>query len=235
MRDAGRVKNRFEVKLDSNQVFSVFAFLAVYSALVFVLGVVFGRSRRPVEDSVAPPATVAVLDATPTPRRIEDRLAAAQPKATEEPEIPIGDVMNHLENATPAGAVPTPTQKAASTQKPAPTPRPAVSPKLLVGEPAPSHAPEATPAASAVPESTATGAYTLQVVAYNEKAQADGAVAGLKAKGLDAYAVSAQVSGKGTVYRVRIGRYATRTEAETAATRIAALQPGTKSLIVPFQ
>lgn len=240
MRDAGRVKNRFEMKLDSNQVFSLFAGLAVYSALVFVLGVVVGRSRKPPELPV--PATVALPDASPTAvKRIEDRLAVAQPKATEEPEIPIGDVMTHLENATPANAIPT----AKSTAKPvetaksaasatvakAETPKPVATAKTLLGEPTPVPA----GAKSALPPSSADGAYTLQVVAYNDKAQADASVAALKARGIDAYAVTAQIPGKGTIHRVRVGRYATRGAAESAATALAASQAGTKPLVVSFE
>lgn len=252
MRDAGRVKNRFEMKLDSNQVFSLFAGLAVYSALIFVLGVVVGRSRKPPELPV--PATVALPDASPTAvKRIEDRLAVAQPKATEEPEIPIGDVMTHLENATPANAVPTAkstakpvetakpaasatvakaeTPKPAATVAKAETPKPVASPKTLLGEPTPAP----TGAKSALPPSSADGAWTLQVVAYNDKAQADASVASLKARGIDAYAVTAQIPGKGTIHRVRVGRYATRGAAESAATALAASQAGTKPLVVSFE
>ncbi len=239
MRDAGRVKNRFEMKLDSNQVFSLFAGLAVYSALIFVLGVVVGRSRKPPE--LAVPATVALPDASPTAvKRIEDRLAVAQPKATEEPEIPIGDVMTHLENATPANAVstakstakPVETKPAASaTVVKAETPKPVASPKTLPGEPTP--APSG--AKSALPPSSADGAWTLQVVAYNDKAQADASVAALKTRGIDAYAVTAQIPGKGTIHRVRVGRYATRGAAESAATALAASQAGTKPLVVSFE
>lgn len=256
MRDAGRVKNRFEMKLDSNQVFSLFAGLAVYSALIFVLGVVVGRSRKPPEVSV--PATVALPDASPTAvKRIEDRLAVAQPKATEEPEIPIGDVMTHLENATPANAVPTAksTAKPAETARPsasatvaraetpkpvaspavtvakAETPKPVASPKTLLGEPTPA----SSGAKSALPPSSADGAWTLQVVAYNDKAQADASVAALKTRGIDAYAVTAQIPGKGTIHRVRVGRYATRGAAESAASALAAGQAGTKPLVVSFE
>lgn len=245
MRDVGRVKNKFELKLDSNQVFSLFAGLAIYSALIFVLGVVVGRGRKAPEDP-SPGPTVALPDATPTPvKRIEDRLAVAQPKATEEPEIPIGDVMTHLENATPAGAVPTakssPTPKPAATvaktETPkatevvkADTPKPVTSPKTLVGEPTAAPSPAATSA-----KSSPDGAYTLQVVAYNEKAQADSAVANLKSKGFDAYAVTAQIPGKGTIHRVRVGRYGTRGAAESAAKDLAAAQPGTKPLVVSFE
>ena len=247
MRDVGRVKNKFELKLDSNQVFSLFAGVAVYSALIFVLGVVVGRSRKPAEEP-NPVSAVALPDATPTPaKRIEDRLAVAQPKATEEPEIPIGDVMTHLENATPVNAVPTAkpaaTPKAtvakAETPKPvetpkatevvrAETPKPTATPKTLVGEP--------TPAPTSISaKSSPDGAFTLQVVAYNEKTQADTAVASLKAKGFDAYAVTAQVPGKGTIHRVRVGRYGTRGAAETAAKDLAAAQPGTKPLVVSYE
>ena len=78
----------------------------------------------------------------------------------------------------------------AKTETPKPTP------KQLLGEPTP-----APTSAKSSPEGA--GNFTLQVVAYNEKTQADTAVASLKSKGFDAYSVTAQVPGKGTIHRVR--------------------------------
>lgn len=221
MRDAGKVKNKLEVRLDANQVFFLFAGLATWTALAFVVGVVVGRGKHAVD--ATPVATVALPDATPTAAtRIEDRLAAAQPKATEEPEIPIGDVMSHLETASPGNAVagshatPKPTAKA--------TPKPAATATAEA---------KVTPKPAASPTAVAKGAFTLQVVAYNDEAQADSAVAALKAKHLEAYAVTAEIPGKGTIHRVRVGHFASRDAAESQASTVAAALPGTKPMVVP--
>ena len=59
----------------------------------------------------------------------------------------------------------------------------------------------------------------MKVVAYRTKAQADRMAARLSAKGYAAYVVP--VTGKGTaLYSVRVGKFATRQEAEAAKRRL---------------
>ena len=56
--------------------------------------------------------------------------------------------------------------------------------------------------------------YTLQVASLPSKEEADKLVSRLAAKGLKPYIVEADVAGKGHVYRVRSGSYASKSEAE---------------------
>lgn len=232
MRDVAKVKNRFELKLDHNQVFFLFAGLAAYSALIFVLGVVVGRSRRAEPMNV--PMALPVASPTPSPLKIakvEDRLAAAQPKATEEPELPLGFYETLEKGSVPDGpkATPTATPKAAATAAATATAAPAATAKPAATAPPAT----ATPAPTA--KAAATGKYTLQVVAYNDPAQAQKAVAGLKAKGFDAYTIEAQVPGKGTMHRVRVGRFVSRADAESAAGSLSGVDPGVKPLVVTYE
>ncbi len=225
MRDVAKVKNRFELKLDHNQVFFLFAGLAAYSALIFVLGVVVGRSRR----SETPRTAMALPDASPAPSplkiaKVEERLAAAQPKATEEPELPLG-FYETLENGTEQDG---PKATATPTSAPAKTATPAAA--ATTATPVPTATTPAKAAATA-----ATGKFTLQVIAYNDAALAQKAVAGLKAKGFDAYTIEAQVPGKGTIHRVRVGRYASRGDAESAAGALSGSDPGVKPLVVSYE
>lgn len=57
------------------------------------------------------------------------------------------------------------------------------------------------------------GNLTLQVASFNDQSQANDRVARLKAAGVDASVVRAEIPGKGTWYRVQIGRFASRDEA----------------------
>lgn len=66
----------------------------------------------------------------------------------------------------------------------------------------------AEPAAPA--EVSAGGAFTLQLAAYQDKGEADRYLASLKSRGYAPYLVRAEVSGKGTWYRIRMGRFPTR-------------------------
>jgi cell division protein FtsN len=62
-----------------------------------------------------------------------------------------------------------------------------------------------------------TSGYSVQVAAYNHKADADKLVATLKGRGY-----AARVDGTVTPFRVRIGRYATENDAEDALKRLKA-------------
>ena len=239
MRDAGKVKDRFEFKLDSNRVFFLFAGLAAYSALVFVLGIVVGRTQRPDAGTQLANAPVMLPDERPTPQRIEDRLGDAQPKATEEPEIPLKAIweldkpgadqsLTGTITGTPPKATPTPAVATATPKSTEAVPGPTPNNTLTAKTPAP-----APTAATASTDGT-KAAFTLQVIAYNELAQATALEASLKKRGFEAYTVTAKVPGKGTVHRVRVGKYATRAVAESAATKVAAAEPGTKPMVVAF-
>ena len=57
------------------------------------------------------------------------------------------------------------------------------------------------------------GGITLQVASFNDETQANERAASLKSSGLEARVVKAGIPGKGTWYRVQIGRFATSEEA----------------------
>jgi cell division protein FtsN len=63
------------------------------------------------------------------------------------------------------------------------------------------------------------GAYTIQVAAYGARAPAEQLRRKLAARGYDA-----RVTQVGAVYRVRVGRFRTRSEAAAAAQAMAAKQ-----------
>src|SRR5262249_8040327 len=116
-----------------------------------------------------------------------------------------------------AAAAPAPSEPAAAPAPAAPVPAAA---------PAPTKAEEAVPtriaahdagalkeaiARAQVPvEAAADGGWTLQLSAYQDKAEADRFAADLRGKGYAPFVVEAHVSGKGTWYRVRMGRFPTK-------------------------
>lgn len=59
------------------------------------------------------------------------------------------------------------------------------------------------------------GEYTIQVISYDSPEGAQAFAAGLRARGHRAYVMEANVEGRGTVYRVRIGPFETAAEAAT--------------------
>lgn len=102
---------------------------------------------------------------------------------------------------------------------PAPSPGAAATDPTQVDPNAPVVPPD--PAASALPLSTAGGDYAVHFGAYASQKGADTVVALAKAAQLPAYSEAATVNGK-SAFRVRIGPYATRAEAESV--RLKALE-----------
>lgn len=66
----------------------------------------------------------------------------------------------------------------------------------------------------------AQGQYTVQVESATTQAAADGRVRQLKARGLEAYWVKADIAGVGLRYRVRIGKFPSRTAAIAYGSRL---------------
>jgi len=75
------------------------------------------------------------------------------------------------------------------------------------------------------------GTYAIQVGAYRQRADARNVAASLKAKGYPAYVETYSTRDKGTWYRVRIGPYPTREEAEAQA-RAYERREGRKPLLI---
>lgn len=69
---------------------------------------------------------------------------------------------------------------------------------------------------------TATGRFTIQIAALNDPTRAKDAVEKLKATGMPAYLVNPPASDPDAPYRVRVGRYDTREEAQKVAATLEA-------------
>ncbi|MFN0061062.1 MAG: SPOR domain-containing protein [Myxococcaceae bacterium] len=108
--------------------------------------------------------------------------------------------------ASSAPVEPTPTAAKPAAQKPTPTVAKQEMPKPA--------APLAAAKVDRVPASP-SDLFTLQLAATSARSEADRQVAKLKGQGFSPYVEPAQIPGKGTWYRVRMGKFETR----EAATR----------------
>ena len=79
--------------------------------------------------------------------------------------------------------------------------------------------PDAPPARAATPAPT-PGTFALQVGAFDDPLRARQLVADLKAKGLSAYLVEPPADAPNAPYRVRVGVYASRLDAEREAASV---------------
>ncbi|NTX13690.1 SPOR domain-containing protein [Myxococcus sp. CA051A] len=279
MRDAHRMKEKFDVSLDNRQIVSLLIAGIVVLGAVFVLGVVVGKKLAGDVQTASAPDLLSALDANAqalqavqhkdsaltfqdelTRKASAEPVAVAPKPAAPKPAAPVEKpAPKPPEPARTAAMAPTPDpdtgelppeepaeepQAVAVAETPKPTPAPvAEKPAAAPAEkPAPVAAKPAQVSGkvetAAVPTRTTQkegggmkdaiaraaqlpdpavkgGAFTLQLSAFQDKQEADRFMARLRDRGYAPYIVTAEVAGKGTWYRVRMGTFASK----DAATR----------------
>jgi cell division septation protein DedD len=220
-----------EIQLNGKQLVFLFMAATVVSVVIFLSGVLVGRGVRAERGAIdsADLVDVPTIDETAATAGAtsSDRLTAPPPATS-------GDTftfVDRLEKTDPGldelkqpKPAPEPRQTA-RTPEPAPAaaPPPAAvvpAPKPPVPNPAPASASTAPAPRPAVPATAgAKPGYAVQVAALNSRGQADAMVKRLSAKGYDAY-VQPPADNAPAIFRVRVGKYATRSEAETAVSKL---------------
>jgi cell division septation protein DedD len=191
-----------EIQLNGKQLVFLFMAATVVSVVIFLCGVLVGRGVRSAQASGDDVQAMSEVLTTPTAVTSAEPSAAnpvvapgADPRtAAAPPEVDDLSYFSRLEDDRP----PVEALKPATKPVPAPAPRPS--------------APAArTPAAP--------GDWAVQVAALNVRSEAEAVAKRLAAKGYAAYVVT---PGDGTpsVFRVRIGPFKTRREADTMAVRL---------------
>ena len=211
-----------EIQLNGKQLVFLFMAATVVSVVIFLCGVLVGRGVR-LERGVAaeaPPAS-AVAETTPPPQPAPPPTPApapgSDPRAAAPP--PAVDDLSYFqrlekqnppaEQLKPAAKEPKPAVEAAA---PAPEPPPPA--------PAAKEAPHAAaPPADAGSSEPAGDGYAVQIAALNVRSEAEAIAKRLSSKGYAAY-VLAPATGTPSVFRVRVGKYPTRREAENIAARL---------------
>ncbi len=77
--------------------------------------------------------------------------------------------------------------------------------------------------------------YTIQIASATSTSEAETIVAGLQSRRIEGYWVKAEVAGKGTRYRVRIGRFKNVTEAKAAAEQHLSRGAIKEFIITPYE
>ncbi len=191
-RNVERWREKIEIRLDNRQVFFLFFGSAIVACMLFVLGVMVGK-------------------------RIESR---GQAEAA-----PLADPLAALDRAhqpPPGVAAPEPAltfpRTLAGSQAAAPPPRAKPAPHLVAALAPPAAPPvprvaAIKPAAAAPAEAAkARGKFTLHLSTFTTSAEADA----FAQRFPGAFVISGPVPGKGMVYRVRYGNFASFKEAASA-------------------
>lgn len=222
MRDSHRLKEKYELSLDNRQIVSITVASLVVLGGVFMLGVVVGKrlSAETVALQQQPTDLLGQLDrktdALETVKAdaaftFQDELTRKAPEPQVEPPVvkPLPVVAappKPAEDAAVALVAPEPV-KVPEVKLPE-TPRvESVATRTVDG----GGLREAFGKAQRPPTETAPdGAWTVQLSAYQDKAEADRFAAGLRDKGYAPYIVEASIPGKGTWFRVRMGRFGSK-------------------------
>lgn len=199
--------------------------IGVTITLVLALGMAVGGVGA--EEEVAESDPLARLD-----------LAAAEVQAAPaEPAVPSVDPseLTFPEALTPADERPEVAAALAAAAaelahpeplEPAARPFPAALPAALAADTSPealartvARDPLLAAALPAAPSAAPVGAgrdgeYTVQVISYDSPEGAEAFAAGLRARGHRAFVMRAEVDGRGTMYRVRVGPFETQREAQ---------------------
>jgi cell division septation protein DedD len=211
-----------EIQLNGKQLVFLFMAATVVSVAIFLCGVLVGRGAPhglPFDASAAS----AVAETTPQ----QPTVPPAPPPAGSDPTVAApppaaADDLSYFNRLDKPNA-PVEHLKAASEKSPAGSktaPAPSAAPPAQKATPSAAAAPgpPAAPAADASSEPAGQG-FAVQIAALNVRSEAEAIAKRLTSKGYAAYVLSPPV-GTPTVYRVRIGKFNTRREAESMATKL---------------
>jgi cell division septation protein DedD len=201
-----------EIQLNGKQLVFLFMAATVVSVVIFLCGVMVGRGVRPERSATAAELSsvepVAALPEAPpeaAPRNPKQpAITTADPTAAPPPLV--NDQLTYHDRLEGPGAP-------AEHLKAAPIPE-KTSPKVQT----PRHAPKAEKSAAATPEPAGDG-FAVQITAVRERGEADGIVSRLKNKGYPAYVIEPPRDSP-AVFRVRVGKYRNRHDAEQIAGRL---------------
>ena len=227
-----------EIQLNGKQLVFLFMVAIVVSSVIFLCGVLVGRGVRN-ERNLA--AEVQQLQETPTPDAVTSPAASAAPAGGADPTTaPPPAAVNDSAFVQNLGA-----PKPADELKPSSSPesRPEASKvskaESSVAPPPPPKQPEPAPATpKPVLTTVKAGAtssrpgdeFVVQIAALADRTAAEGIVKRLTGKGYSAYVIN-PTAGATPIYRVRVGSFKTRTEADAVAEKLGKEERVTKPFV----
>lgn len=193
-----------EIQLSGKQIVFLFMAVVVIAVAIFLMGVQVGRGVLTERGLPEGTDTLAAADAEPPPPPASARQGSSSAPIT------AGEKLSYAERLRGSEPAPEQLRKAEPPADP-PSPKPEAPPSASARE-------GGAAAAAASTEPPGPG-FAIQVAALRERDEADQIVKRLAGKGYPAYVV-APLKGAPSVYRVRVGKYKDRREADTVAARL---------------
>jgi len=214
-----------EIQLSGKQLVFLFMATTVVSVVIFLCGVLVGRGVRGevvnAAASTSPPAaasgpTASVATAPPSEAPPPESLTYKSRLESE--KAPAENLTAKAE--TPAAPVSAPVvTPPASVDVPAPQPAPPVAKPTETKQADPEKTPLGTTGDSE-PPAKKSGIWAVQVVALTDQAAANAVVQRLSSKGYPAFLVRPQPTSPVQNYKVQVGKFEDRSQAEQVAGRL---------------
>ena len=201
-----------EIQLSGKHLVALFMAATVVAVVIFLCGVMVGRDVQKQRFAMAAAASEASPDPTAQVRRSESPPAGSRADTAPPSASASQETLSY------------PDRLAGNTSPPESLKPPASSPPPERASPPPPAASDtrrapAAPPASAAPTEPQGAGFAVQVAAVGERTEADSIARRLSTRGYPAY-VMAPASGAPRVFRVRVGKYKDRREAEQIADRL---------------
>jgi cell division septation protein DedD len=214
-----------EIQLSGKQLVFLFMATTVVSVVIFLTGVLVGRDvrrDRPADTTDAALTTPAPAAVTPTPPPSQSAAQQASP-VVEPPSPPADDELTYRKRLEGEGA-PAEQLKPRSAPEARPDAKSESAKAEVKQEPPPPARPAADTAAKAPSDTPAAGArpgrWVVQLVALRDRGAASSIVQRLSGKGYPAFMVNPSASTPNQVFKVQVGRYDDRNEAERVSRRL---------------
>ena len=203
-----------EIQLSGKQLVFLFMATTVISVIIFICGVLVGRSvpGEGISAAEAPATTASAPSDVPAP--VE---GATPPPSTTKAEGTSYSARLDASAGTP--------EKLSPIAEPPPAPAPvAAEPARLTPEPAATPAQEPPPARQSVqspkPASAQPGTWAVQVVSLRDRGAANQIVQRLQGRNYPAFLVAPAAGTPTQLYKVQVGKYKDRAEAERIQARL---------------
>lgn len=197
-----------EIQLSGKQLVFYGMAAVVFIVVVFLMGVQVGRgvlAQRGLPNAGDDATFAGEAEPPPPP-------AAASQGST---PITAGEKLSYAERL--AASEPAAEQLKKADDAPPPSPK-AEAPAPVAERAATTNVPAPSPAAAATSEPPGAG-FSIQIAALAQRGEADAIVKRLASKGYPAYVVD-PAKGSASIFRVRVGKYKDRREADTVAAKL---------------
>ena len=208
-----------EIQLSGKQLVFLFMTGTVVTVLIFLLGVQVGRNTR-IENAAVQADGGDTTAAPPPPAATPSQAVAAGGPPAAEPPAPATEPDDELSYAKRLQANAAPAEK---LKAPSP-PSEALAPAASAGQgrasaPPPSAAAQATVPKQPVDNGSRPGAWIVQVISLQDRGAAAAIAKRLTGKGYPAFVLD-PAPGAPAIYRVQVGGYPDRRDAEQASRRL---------------